>query len=521
MKWIFQILLLGGIGGPGWPNFAYGQEAPSLKSGLQLYMAGDFDGCSKTFLKLVKTQPPRTVYWFNLGNCFFMAGRYSLANKAYTRAVTLGGELLPAVQLYQAKALAKLGQTAQAEALLREVIQSNPPAGILAEARNDLQQLGPLGNGEAGAEVVALQLYKNGQYREAELLLRKMGAGKLSGDSKLLLAFSLLRQEKKNAATLVFKMALRDPELHPEGRRTVLEILRQLREDEKKQASASLYADLSYGTTNNVFLEGRSIRPISSQLLRIGLGGSYGFEWNPTWSQRIGYSFDYEAPQSAPELRTQSHMLQIPVILESSPLQISLIPYVQEQIWNQSSVSRKWAGLLQNTYRNSKFEAGLDLEYFSQQALSSQYSYLGSSSYSARVYYSFRSGGFSAQIYWLLGQDGLQDITYGDGAVLPLRNQYQGPGARVNWQLARTWLLHFNMFMLNRNYSTAALPGEKLRRDQEIGASAKFSYLTSSQWKAYVLAEYNPNSSTLGAGDVRDKNYTNSSILVGLAWEAF
>lgn len=482
-------------------------ESALLKSAMQFYSSGNYPSCARSFLRLARYNPTKALYWFNLGNCLFMAGSYNQARLAYGKVIKLKSPLSPAAMLYQGKALKKMGRGEEAKKILEGLVLLNPPEGILAEARQEL-------------ESTALVLYQQGKYAEAEAQIR--AEPERHGTSSLLLGMVLMKQNKNAEAEEALKAAALSPDLSAADRGVAKGLLLQLKAPSVAEKAYWVFLDGAYGSTSNAYLEGRSYSPVSSPLFRVSAGGGYRVFQSRTWTQKISYIFDYEDPTQAPELKTQTHSLQLPSVFNIGLYEFGFVPYLQEQLWDGSPVTQKTGALFRNTFLfSSSFNGGCDIEVFSQKALREETSYLAGSSYSARPFTGFSKGAWIAQIYWLLGSDGTQDIIYSDGSRLPLQNTYQGPGAKVSWRATTDFSLLFQMVYLERSYKNNSLPEDKVRKDHELNSSLKLVYSMTKNWVAYAMAEYNPNKSTLGDSDVRDKNYDNFNMLAGVGGDLF
>jgi tetratricopeptide (TPR) repeat protein len=498
-------------------SYSAEREQDLFSKSMTLYKNEDFAGSFKLLAELARLNPNKALYWFNLGNCSYMTKQYEKAILYYRKAVSLNSPLAPAAKLYLAKALKQTGKNDQAFQTLTELLNSSPTPGISREAASDLKYL----EAQQSVEETALAYYQNGQFAEAEEALKKSPASELSSSSQILLALALAKQSKFNDSERVLKNLFKDRSLSAEDRSTVSDLYKKIRRREYRGFPSWLNLDMSYGSTDNAYLDGKSATAISSTVMRGSLGAGYHWNQGPGWSQKMGYILGYENPQKASELQTLLHTLQAPIIYESPPYASSLTPYVQLQNWNNTSVSNKFGGTLKNTYINDTFDVGLDIDYSSQAAANSAFSYLSGTSYSLRPYISWWNAFFYGQFFWLAGNDGTQDITYSDSSRLPLTHTYQGPGLKVSWKNQTNSTLDLNLSALKRTYSQTALPGSKTRADNELATSIKYSYFLTPKFSVYGLVEFMTNTSTLGVGDVRDKNYDTMIANLGLNWEVF
>lgn len=484
-----------------------------FKRSLELYGQNKFAQSSQILIHLIRKNPRNTLYWFNLGNCYFMARKYELAAQYFSQVIRLQSPLSAAAKLYRAKALTQMGNRKEAEELLQHLVGENPPAGILQEARADLGAFSEKEN----LESAALTAYQKGQYSAAEQSLRSLGA-EISPDGRLLLGMSLAKQNKNPQAEGVLKGLLAMPALNEDHRGLARRLLESVR---RQQDPYWLILEASYGSADNVYLEGRSLTPIKSELMRAGLEAGYQFYKGPLWSQKGVYVYNNETPSTVSDLRTQSHSLMFPLLYQGSRLGVVLDPFFQIRVWDQTSVSEKVGAVLDVAQEWRESSVGLEVRGESQNARTALYNYLSGSSYFVRPYYEWGEKYFSAQIHWLFGFDGTQDIVYTDGSRLPLTQSYQGPGIRLSWSPSRRWDFGLYWSHLRRAYVHVALPGEKKRSDTETEVSLKIAYAVSSEWGVYGLLESVINNSSLGDGEVRDKNYKATTSSVGMNWRVF
>lgn len=476
-------------------------EEVLFKSALQAYQSNDLNACVKRFFALTKVNPQKGLYWFNLGNCLYMGGAYKKSYIAYAKVIQLQSPLAPVAILNQARGHAKLGNSEKARTLLLSLQETNLPPSLRGE--------------------FALELYQQELYSETEQQLRQIPPP-LDSKTQLLLGLSLMKQNKNAETDKVLKGLSSATDLSAADRASVQELLQTLKSPAASDKNYSLFLDLAYGTTSNAYLEGRSFVPVSSPLMRASLGTHYRYYQSSSWSQKIAYVLEYENPTDAPELSTQTHALQVPVAYQNGTMELGVIPYVAAQLWDGSMAYQKTGALFRAAMApTSVWNGGCDLDVSSQKGSGDSASYLSGSFYSVRPYVSFNRGAWNLQFAWLLGSDGTQDILYSDGSRLPLQHTYQGPGLRALWRATPASSLALQLQSLERSYKTNSLPEDKHRQDQEVNASVKYAYGFARGWVAYGLVEYNPNKSTLGSDDVRDKNYDNTSALVGIGWDVF
>jgi hypothetical protein len=202
-------------------------------------------------------------------------------------------------------------------------------------------------------------------------------------------------------------------------------------------------------------------------------------------------------------------------------LDAALRPYLQRVDWNSTLAAQKVGALLKLTYTQDPWDFTFEVDHSEQKSLNADYSYLQGPATSFRPVVGWWDRNIYAQAYWVLGSDGAADIVYSDGSLLPLSHSYQGPGLKLVWRPSDEWAAIWTYSSLQKNYSNSALPGSKIRKDTETGSSLKVLYSFTPRFSVYGLGEWTSNASTLGADDVRDKNYQVLVWTGGLSWDVF
>jgi len=488
-----------------------------FNQGIEFFKRGDYKTCTNILENLTREQPQKSLYWFNLGNCSFMLKDYERSANAFAKVLQLKSPLGPAAMLYEAKSFAALGKSGEAKSLLRKLLALNPPQGILSEARQDLNLL----DHESSFEDQALFYYRTGNYEKAEQALNSRDKASLSDEDRLLLALSLVRQNKMYEAEKVLKSLLMNPRLPPEDRVVTADLLKKVRRNETEAHAYWLFLDLSYGLTDNAYLDGKSDGPISSPLLRGSLGFGYQFNQGKVLSEKLGYILNYEYPQKAPGLVSATHTFQSPLIFEKKNYYLNVMPYFQEQIWDQVEVSEKIGGATKAAFVKDDFEIGIDFDINTQTSTNANYAYLSGEGHSLRPYFGFWNKSVYTQLYWWSGEDGIQDIVYSDGTVLPMTQNYEGPGVKFIWRITARSSLLSNLNYTQRNYFHPAIPTNTIRKDNETDLSLKYTYALYPKFLLYFLGEFTNNSSSMGSTDIIDKNYKSAIFTFGFSWDVF
>ena len=87
----------------------FGFAADSISDGelfaesLRLYKDGNYSESSIRLVQLIKQDPRKPLYWFNLGNNSFMLKRFDKALLYYNKVISLNTSLVDAATLFKAK----------------------------------------------------------------------------------------------------------------------------------------------------------------------------------------------------------------------------------------------------------------------------------------------------------------------------------------------------------------------------------------------------------------------------------
>jgi len=470
--------------------FSVENEASLFAKSIELYQRQDFAESSSVLETLLKKNPANSLYWFNLGNCSYMTQRYENAAKYYRKNISLNSPLAPAAKLYLAKSLAQIGKREEAIRILQKLKEERPKAGLLQETETELENLS--NHQDIGEE--ALSYYQAGRYSDAEILLKRKPSNESTSSEKLLLSLVLIKQRKATEAEVLLRNLSRDRGLSDEDKATVRSLLSSSSVARPSGGGPTwLSLDLSYGFTNNAYLDGRSVEPVSSSINRFYLAGGHHFNSDKIWSEKLNYFLGYENPAAARELQTLTHTLEVGMFYASAPFVSSLSPYIQSQSWDSQHVSTKVGAAFKNNYDFGAWDLSLDLEYASQTAASASVSYLSGPSYSVRPSLGWQGSAVYTQVYWLSGAEGIQDIVYSDGSKLPLNQTYRGLGVRAFWNLRANSVVTLQFNSMQRTYLNVALPEGKNRNDTETNLSLKYSYYISPKVSVYGLAEFGSN----------------------------
>ena len=195
--------------------------------------------------------------------------------------------------------------------------------------------------------------------------------------------------------------------------------------------------------------------------------------------------------------------------------------FLQQQSFNNQGVLQRTGLTLGAGYQGTEFQYGIAADVTTKTPTDSAYEYLKGEEIVFRPYYGFWTDSFYLQLGISAGVDDVEDITYADGSLLPLNQNYTGLGVRTLWQINKSHLLGGSVAFTQRNFKNASLPTGAKRTDSEMQMQLKYSYYFLPKFSVNATIEHISNSSTLGEGDVRDKNYKVDNIGLGFIWDVF
>lgn len=493
---------------------AQDSEPALFAESLRLIQQGQLELAATALKKLVIRSPKNNLYWFNLATVEALLGHHDYAIRVFGRVILMKSPLAPAAQFYTAKSLRALGRDSEARAILQELSKLELPVALRQQISQDLNDLNA-----PDREDEALQAYRKGDLQRVESLLLQSPIESLSSDAALLLAIVSLKAGQFERASESLTAVVQHPSTTAERKSLALDLLKRSQQREARRYWVML--DASAGYNSNAFSDGQSVATTPSFQHRTSVAAGYHFQKGQPLSVKATSVLSYEEPVSVRELRTLTQTFQLPVILEKTNRSLSMIPLLQWQNWAGVSVSEKTGLALKGSVTQEQFDFGGDAEFSTLRSTNNSYSYLQGNSSVLKPYLGFFGQNLYAQVAYQWGRDGTQDIRYSDGSILPLEHTYQGPSLKLIWRPTDMTAAFLNLSSLQKNFSAISLPSLKNRSDRELLLSFKYSYWVNPRLSVYGLGEYTANSSTLGSGDVRDKNYEIFTWMAGFAWDVF
>lgn len=491
-------------------------EPSVFDESIRLYQAGEYQESAALLKTLILHEPQKSLYWFNYANAQFMMKSYERALKAFDRVIQMQSTFVAPARLYRIKTLRQMGLHDQA-LLEATSLSSDLNSELSLSFQSEQEKLERLND----QEELALVEFQEKKYEQAENRLRQNESDGLSTQGRLLLALTYIRQKKFYQSETLLNQLSQSARMTAEEKNTIAELLRKSRQRESDGSPYILGVDLSTGYFTNVYGDGKSINPTATTFTRANLGLGYHFNQGAEFSQKVLVNLSYENPKNAPDLLTTTQNAQFALMYQSNGFETSAAPSIQSQVINSVSSTRKIGAAFKNAYSSDFFELGIDYDIYDVKSLSTEYNYLAGTSSQVKPYLGFWSNSFFAQLSWIQGQDGAQDLIFTDGSRLPITQVFQGPSLRSLWKLSDQSSVSFGVTYLQHDFKNLSLPSPKKRKDQEFTGYFKKSYLFLEHFSVYGQFDITSNTSTFGSNDVRDKNYDAYTFSIGLTLDAF
>ena len=487
-----------------------------FEQSISAFRLHEFTRSRILLISILKKNPDNSLYWFNLGNCFYMESKFDLAERAFKKVVDLNGKLTPAAQLYWAKSLLVLGKLEQAKTKLEALLKTSIPANLKFQVEEDLKKIYSEIGSQGALKEQALSFYQAGAYQESIDAIHTL---KDPSDPNIALleglAFAKLGRSKE--AQTLFQTSAHTTENSDiaNSSKSLLDLVtsRALLEN-----PYWLFLDLAAGEDSNIFLDGKSIAPTSGTILNASMGFGARFFNSGFYSAKIGYLLNWDEDTQAAILRVVTHTLSLPISYSAGRSSISIGPFYQYQLWAQIPALSKLGTRIKINQNWNWIEGGIDSNFSSQNNINADYSYLSGSTEHFRFYCGLIGESVYGQLAYELGSDNIGDLIYSNG-VVPLANHYSGPSLRVIWKSSMPWILNFGLSDINRTYETLSQPGPKARKDIELSGSIRASYIMTPKLSAYAIVEQLMTTSTLGPSDIADKNVNDTRALIGISWD--
>ena len=487
---------------------AFAGEAIEFRSALKLYTAQKYGQSEHAFFQLVKKNPKNNVYWFNLANSYFMLGKYNYAVRCYDHVIKANDGLRVAARWYRAKALFKLGDNSRARRELYDILKTEPLASPVRSAIEQDLKTNLDYSQNSSVEFEALHLYQRHRYKEA---LRAIDRIQNPSRNDLLLKSLILKKMHRLSET---RELLKN--INSQESRNLL--------DEIEMAQVSRhkfwgYVNISLGQESNVYqvpaYASPTSRPISEDFW--GIGGELK-RWGDHYIILNYYGSLYNV-FSISSLQILSHRFWLTYGYTKSHWHLQVGPYYELADWGGQSAYNTLGLKLKLFKYVNHLQWGVTSDFGKQSADQTLYSYLNGNASMLRLFAGYDKKPIFAQLYLLAGQDGIGDIAYTNGNVLPEAGNYYGIGGQCLWRINKKWMASGKLAAIQRNFSHQAVPGGT-RNDNETEYELRAIRTWTNQFSGYVSLSDTNNGSTLGPNSVVDFNYNDQIILLGVSWSS-
>lgn len=483
-------------------NAAWG--ASLWDQSLSAYQKGDFKTSRNILYHLVKKYPKKALYWFNLGNSYFMLNNYRAAETCFARVERLKSPLSPAARLYRSKALAALGKKDDARQILISLDQPQIPSAIRSEAKQDLTLL-------EDAHSEALSLYRQGKFKRALKLLE--ARTNLGEEDQLLKALVLIKLDRADEAQDLLRELKKSPSL--EWRATVTELLDRIRESSGRKYWIFVEATEGYDTNVSQSTPAQEGVPAS-----VDVGGGARLWTKNLWYVTSGYQLNFYNVPDHSDLQIIRHEIRSSLGREVASDLFLLTPHVAYETWG-GTAAESLAGLSLKLRGGEKnWEYGLDSQFDLTHGESSTYSYLSGSTSTARIYVGRIKSPWYARVFIDWSRADIGDQTYSTGELLPSAYRSYSPGFRILRRIGKTWLTELSSSYTLRMYPTPAKNSGTKREDKDLQISPRLTYIFSNQFSVYIGGEFRNNTSTLTSSSGLNQNYTEWAARLGVLWDA-
>lgn len=491
---------------------SFGAEAPLStrqlwQSSLIFYNQGQFVEARHLLAKLVRQNPKNALYWFNLGNAYFMLGSFPEAETCFRWVEFLRSPLGPAARLYRAKALAARSETGQALEVLRQLLKSKMlTAAIRDQALRDLRALeSPQTSGSS-----AMHLYRAGRYEEALSLLNQQDNSEENTILKSLVLLKLDREDDALKNLQQVRQRVRAPDLKD----TLERLLERI--PDGSNPNHWLSVDVAAGADSNIE---NSAEEEAGAVGLLGLHGGVRWWQRENWFLNLGYHFQGSEWWDHPRLRVVSHELRSNLVLGRGRQSGRISVFINHDSWGNKAVRHTEGVTLNGSRVFGRTEWGLDSTLAWSSSLSKDRDDLEGRIHALRLSGAVLYFPVHGRVYLQLERRAVGDLAYSSGERIPAANSGWGPRLEVLWSVSRSWVSEFSYERMMRDYWTRAEPGGRQRTDVETELKARVIKVFSPRFSGFFSLSHAEISSTLRAGDVIDGNSQRDEALLGMVWD--
>lgn len=476
-------------------------------------------GESEAILKsLVRQDPKKALYWFNLGHAHFARREFRSAIGAYEQVVNLKSPLAPIAKLYWARSLKGLGERDRARSFLIVLQREKLPPRTAQAVQIEINSLVEV---QAMADVIfarGMQKYKKGKFPQAIELFEESYKSNKSAEPLMMKGLAYLRVAEPERARDALSGVL-----NHSPRADLAELARSLLTQIKENMWQGpvpywLRLDTAVGYNSNYFEEAGGGSP--QTMGQFSMGGGYHYHLNTSLSLHPQYSFTWQNAFGLAGRDIQAHSLILPLNLQSGSFFFQLSPTIQSQYLGGAWLLLKPGVGVRAQWTLDRISLGLSYAYTNQIAQNSRADYLSGSNQVRRAYVLLTSRLFETTLYYADWLEHIGDELY-FGGTIPLANHSYGPGAIVSWYFSPTLQLDTALAFYWKDYLNRSVPQGLSRGDRQTYLAARITYMLTSGVNAYLSSEFFLNQSTFKSASVSDKNFETLVTYAGIGWDVY
>jgi len=493
-----------------------------FRQAIEFFETKQFLESRRILERLTETHPTRALYWFNLANSDYMLEDHANALRSYQKVIVLRSPLSAPARLYAARAHRKMGDHTSAVRELNMLQGTRLPPEMTAALHSEIDAL------QAVLLETGIDLYRSQRFREA---LQKFSlALEMAADAEieLMKGLALLRLDEPDKAKKAFDSVLEQTRPSDASTRLREDSQHFLREIEKGDWPTVrpywLFLDIAGGYDSNIFGSGAHETSLSEPLVSVDLGAGYRNTALDPLLFQISYYFSWDEVINEPSLRFLQNSIYGHMTWDSGGWLFEIRPGFRHQILGTDSFLAKPGIGAVVQRRISRHRIGARYDYTRNLSPSQTYDYLEGDVHVGSVYWRYERPRWLAEVSAMVFKEGIGDLVLSTEEpleVLPLAQLSLGPRLYLSWSSGELWSLQATTSYLFRNYENRAQPDNESRRDRQWNLSLRLSRRIHSGLGVFVLSLVTVNDSTLGAGSVRDRNYTQFIISGGLSWDSF
>jgi len=496
-----------------YPVHARVSEEKLLQKALSKAQAGKYSHSKKLFLRLLKRNPKKGVYWFNLGNIYFLQKKYRSSIKMYKKVLRLKSPLSVPAKFYIAKSQHEAGKLKLAAKLLNELKRERLPNSFRAQIQAEEDEI--LAKIRFNMGMVA---YKQNNYPIAVSFFRESVEAKSTSDRLMMLGLAQLRTYNTRGARAslkkVKKMA-REKELSENAGK----FLDQIREG-SWDPTRKVFPFLNFGVgyDSNFSAVASEDIPKKRVIYRAHLGVVHLLTRRGNFRMSNNYALSSGGPVNIPDDRFVGYRIGNNMRYQLNPWIFGLSPgFKQDFIWFRKFLMTPSIGL--NALRFwSYHEVGFNYRYSYRIANDSDFDYLGKARNRFTLFWGTSVGKFNAKLDYSIIVNSAEDLISGSTRI-PIGSTSYIPGLNLVWIVNKNWEIESEFTYTIKNYNRTLLPGDIERKDKRSNYFLSVTRNLDREISAYISADYVINRSSLGSSSGVNKNYNELVGFVGLVWK--